>query len=81
MTPSFDGKLFAATPNEHESAFVNQNNFEHSVVTLGKDGCLVDKTLKIHALNVNAIDTTGAGDTFNGVMAAMLAKNYSFEDA
>ena len=81
LIPDFCGKLFAVTPNKHESRFVDFDNFEHNVVTLGKDGCLVDNNIVIPASKVDVVDTTGAGDTFNGVMAAMLAKKYSFEDA
>jgi len=46
------------------------------VVTLGSRGCLVvenQSTIEIPALAVSAVDTTGAGDTFCGVLAARLA--------
>ena len=81
VSPDFEGKLFAVTPNEHESEFVDLKKFEHSAITLGGKGCLVDNKTKIPALNVPVKDTTGAGDTFNGVLAAMLAKKCSFEEA
>ncbi|CAN7613594.1 ribokinase [Phyllobacterium sp. LjRoot231] len=48
-----------------------------AVVTLGADGCLAfdsEGTSRHYpAPHVNAIDTTGCGDTFCGVFAAMLA--------
>ncbi len=81
LSPDFKGKLFAATPNEHESRFVDFNKFEHTAVSLGKDGCLLDGKTKIPALKVTAVDTTGAGDTFNGVMSAMIAKKSDFDNA
>ena len=46
------------------------------VVTQGADGVLVvtgDSVLHIPAPSVSVRDTTGAGDTFNGVLAARLA--------
>lgn len=47
------------------------------VVTLGEDGCLVcdtDGVRELAGVRVNpVVDTTGAGDTFSGVLAAWLA--------
>ncbi|WP_460979049.1 PfkB family carbohydrate kinase, partial [Pseudactinotalea suaedae] len=46
------------------------------VVTLGSRGCLVveqERTTQVAALPVAVVDTTGAGDTFCGVLAARLA--------
>lgn len=47
------------------------------VVTLGKDGAVVVEPGRppeyVAALPVEAVDATGAGDTFNGVLAAGLA--------
>lgn len=56
------------------------------IITLGKQGCyLVQKgenTGKlIPGYQVQAIDTTGAGDAFNGGFAHFLAKGYSVEAA
>jgi sugar/nucleoside kinase (ribokinase family) len=45
-------------------------------VTLGPDGALVataDGARRVPAPAVAAIDATGAGDAFNGALAAMLA--------
>ena len=62
------------TPNEHET--VGIDNLENILVTLGKRGCLIKADGKlIPAVNSgNVVDTTGAGDTFNGVLCAMLAE-------
>lgn len=54
------------------------------VVTLGAEGALVvtgEETSTITPPAVVARDTTGAGDTFNGVLAAALAEERSLLDA
>jgi ribokinase len=57
---------------------------EAVVVTLGAEGALlVDAagTRRFRAPAVAAVDATGAGDAFNGVLAAMLAAGSSLDDA
>ncbi len=68
------------TPNEHETkGLENKNNI---VVTLGEKGCFIKETNKsIGAINVEAVDSTGAGDTFNGVFASMLGNGENVETA
>lgn len=49
------------------------------ITTLGSRGCLIydvlnDKTIKLPSYKVNAKDTVGAGDCFNGVLASQLCK-------
>ena len=54
------------------------------VVTLGEKGALLvkkGKTALFPAPAVTAVDTTGAGDTFNGALAVMLAKGAGLEEA
>lgn len=57
----------------------------HVIVTQGKEGASLfepDKSPQhFHAPKVNAIDTTGAGDVFNGVLCAGLAQELSIEKA
>lgn len=74
-------KLFMVTPNEQESACLTDSIYENIITTLGKDGCLINNKIKIEPLNIKAVDTTGAGDTFNGVLAVMLAEGKSIEEA
>jgi len=54
------------------------------VVTVGADGALLadrDGIVEIAAPEVEVVDTTGAGDAFNGVLAAGLAAGAGVEDA
>jgi ribokinase len=55
------------------------------VVTLGAAGALIVQTggaaLVVPAPAVNPVDTTGAGDTFNGALAAGLADGLDLADA
>ena len=54
------------------------------VVTVGADGALLaegDGIVEIRAPEVDVVDTTGAGDAFNGVLAAGLAAGAGIEDA
>jgi ribokinase len=54
------------------------------IVTLGADGALLldgANETAIRAPAVDVVDTTGAGDAFNGVLAAGLAAGLELEDA
>ncbi len=69
------------TPNEHETLGIEDK--ENVVMTLGKRGCLIKSSRSIvPAANFGkTVDTTGAGDTFNGVFSAMLSKGKSVDFA
>ncbi len=55
------------------------------VVTLGERGALVvekgGRSYVVSAPRVRAVDTTGAGDAFNGALASAIAKGYSLREA
>ena len=73
--------IWLVTPNEHEAAGLAGYHFPQQVTTLGGDGCQIKDGAHIPATAVNAVDTTGAGDTFNGVLAVCLAEGKSMENA
>jgi ribokinase len=53
-------------------------------VTLGSDGCLVllkDRSLLVPSFPVEALDTVGAGDAFNGALAVALAEKRPLAEA
>ncbi len=54
------------------------------VATLGKDGALIvtdDKMTHIPSVEVDAVDVTGAGDSFNAMLAVGLSQNVLIQDA
>ncbi|ARF14982.1 ribokinase [Sporosarcina ureae] len=80
------------TPNETECAQLFGTSIEETVtnypnqllVTLGKDGvCYHDKEQVIYVPGVPAkvVDTTGAGDTFNGALASRLVQGSDLQSA
>ena len=54
------------------------------IITLGKQGVFFTdgkKNIKLDAIKVDAVDTTGAGDAFNGGFAAAIAMGLDIETA
>ncbi|MEK0291241.1 ribokinase [Caldifermentibacillus hisashii] len=77
------------TPNEHEAAQLMKDvHFkeaykEKMIMTNGSKGVLYyrnGKEYKISAPKVQVVDTTGAGDTFNGAFAYFLHEGYNLEE-
>lgn len=73
-------------PNKHEHAALADAwpEFEGTIVqTRGSDDVLVenDATFGVSPPPATAVDTTGAGDTFNGYLAAELARGTSLREA
>lgn len=73
--------VFAVTPNEQESRAIEISRFKNCITTLGKAGCNINGQTNINALAVKAVDTTGAGDTFNGVLSVCIAEGMPIEKA
>lgn len=74
-----------ATPNEHERPRLGDLPPGVVVIeTRGADGAMIDRDgerVHVPAPRVDVVDTTGAGDCFNGVLAAGLAAGHELEDA
>ncbi|WP_332631555.1 ribokinase [Halalkalibacter flavus] len=78
-------KVTYITPNEHEKKMLQVVNMkEKVVVTKGSKGVSIwdnDEFIDIASYNVDVVDTTGAGDAFNGALAVALAERSSLKDA
>lgn len=74
-------RIFLFTPNEFEAAALGEVVGE-VVTTLGARGCRIRSTGEVvPSPPVKAIDSTGAGDTFNGVLAVRLAEGAPLREA
>ncbi|WP_347861963.1 ribokinase [Salimicrobium sp. PL1-032A] len=72
------------TPNETEAEALYEDHAEKSfkdklIVTMGAEGIRYREGGHIEGHVVDAVDTTGAGDTFNGVLAAELASGHDLD--
>ena len=73
--------IYMVTPNEQEKQAIDISRFRNVVTTLGKRGCLINEEVGIPAIKTQAVDTTGAGDTFNGVLAVCFAEGMDITTA
>ena len=81
LPPALAGRIFLFTPNEFEESALGEVGGE-VVTTLGAKGCRIRSTGEsVPAPPAKAVDSTGAGDTFNGVLAVRLAEGASLRDA
>jgi ribokinase len=70
------------TPNEGELAALGPIPAGPRVIqTRGQSGAIIDGLSEIPTPSVQAVDTTGAGDCFNGVFAAALAEGRDVAEA
>ncbi len=82
------------TPNEHEQTLLFasidgtdqelEKLKEKCIVTKGAKGVTIFKNgeiIEIPSIQVEAVDTTGAGDTFNGALATAFCEGAEIEDA
>ncbi|WP_207909165.1 ribokinase [Pedobacter sp. ok626] len=81
--------LSGITVNDMGSAkkaaqIIKEKGVETVIITLGREGALIlhdNEFMHIHAPLVEAIDTTAAGDVFNGAFTVALSENKSIRDA
>ncbi|MGL5415766.1 MAG: ribokinase [Clostridium sp.] len=69
---------------EKEMIDWQKNNKTRLIVTRGSIGVSFvenDEIVTVEAMKVNAIDTTGAGDTFNGVFAYCIGEGMELKDS
>ncbi len=86
-------KLDFITPNEHEFEILYGSNNEEKIlkeqknkliITKGSEGVVFsdgNQLIEIPSLEVEVVDTTGAGDTFNGAFAQSIVKGKTIEES
>ncbi|GGE27858.1 ribokinase [Pullulanibacillus camelliae] len=89
-------KIDYITPNEHEIADVLSMEPDSSletliekaghqfIVTKGSEGVFYledNKVIHVPSFSVDVVDTTGAGDAFNGAFAVAIGRGYSIKEA
>lgn len=96
LEPDLLGHVDVLVVNEHEARALGgsdeldgataalRTRVRAVVVTLGADGAMIsspDGERQVPGVPADVVDTTGAGDTFAGVLAAALAAGRSLDDA
>ncbi|MGM8211294.1 ribokinase [Virgibacillus sp. W0430] len=67
------------------AAILQEKGVQTVIITLGKKGCFIhdgtDEGRFVQAFQVEAVDTTGAGDAFNGAFATFIADGFPLDEA
>lgn len=77
-------KIINGSDVEQAANDLNLKGIENVIITLGSNGCFVKEgttAYYIDSFKVNAIDTTAAGDTFNGALCVALAEGMDLRQA
>lgn len=77
-------KVVDAESARRAAMAIGEKGIENVVITLGKDGAYVkekDEYVMIPAKQVEAIDTTGAGDVFCGAFSVYLSENHTLAES
>jgi len=81
VSDSVAENVWIVTPNEQERQAIDIKRFKNCITTLGEKGCSINDEEFVPAIETRTVDTTGAGDTFNGVLAVCLAEGMSLKDS
>ena len=82
--------VYLLTPNEQEASVlfdvkdVSNLNYENVIITKGENGVVLKENNNIYhfpAMKVTPLNTTGAGDTYNGILASSLLNGYSMVES
>lgn len=74
-------KVYLLTPNEQEASVIFENEdlqslkYKKVIITKGDEGAVLKEDNNIYSIptiKVTPVNTTGAGDTYNGILAASL---------
>lgn len=69
---------------EKAAAKLNEMGVENVIITLGSKGCFVKEagaSYHVDAFKVKPVDTTAAGDTFNGALCVGIAEGMTLKEA
>ena len=72
------------TPDKEIARMLYEKGISNVIVTLGSEGCYIKNEnldMQVPGIKVDAVDTTGAGDTFTGAFCVALAEGKSIPDA
>jgi ribokinase len=94
LPPDLIEKVTYLTPNEHECRAIFKDCVDVEeilkrypnkiIMSEGSQGALYfdgERFVRVPALSVDVVDTTGAGDTFNGVFAVALSQGLPLKQA
>jgi len=89
ITPNkYEASKIANLPSDCDTILLAKTlsdlGIRQSIITLGREGCIAvrnDTFAQYEALKVPSVDTTGAGDCFNGALCCAIADGMSLEEA